>query len=453
VYAQGAFGRKQTGSDDEERKKQEAQKAEEAKKKEAERKEAERPAAQRKEAERQEAGRKEAEGQAAQRKEAERVEAQRKEAERQEAGRQEAEGQAAQQKEAERVEAQRKEAERIEAERRAAAARQEPESIARPSYPRGDASPSGATSAPVETPRRPGPDSGAAPARTPDAQPTYRRTTPPGDTSEFERVKERPPNRPKRHFHRPPDYPYAPDYVVIVEEPTVVYVPIVVPAPQPPRPPQPPTVVTVPEPDSPVIAPPPPEPLAPSDAGQPVPIPTTPAEAISQLRQAWMERKPTLLVPLLPDQDPIKVYRNGIYTHSLSPADFYSLTAQAMGELTTEVFRLRVAKEINGKVVAAGVHEYRGPDGTIKRNRITYTLESRAGRWVITKTGFTPVESEAGKAPAGQPFDRAQALGLALRLVPVSLMWIVPDSTASVAARLGLLPLLSAHLRAKGWSS
>lgn len=261
----------------------------------------------------------------------------------------------------------------------------------------------------------------AARNRVPDATPTYRREDSRRDNSEFERVGERAEKRRHRHTYRPEYYPYDPPYVVIVEELPVVIVS-----------PQPPAVVVEPVPldidtQAPVIPPVDPSESAGEVIEMAAPAPSTPDESLTLIRRAWIERKPELISPLLPENDPIRVLREGDFSRELSPAEFLSITSEAIQSLTTEVFWLKSAKKDGDRVTATGVHTYRAAEGPIRRSDISYTLELRGGRWVIAETGFTPAVADTGKTDAVPMLNEDEAMRLAMQAIPAAVMWILPE--------------------------
>lgn len=239
------------------------------------------------------------------------------------------------------------------------------------------------------------------------------------DTSKYTRPEERPKTKPNNHKHRNGYDPYVYDGYNYPSEhypydpsrsgsqpPIVIYVPVPVDTQ--------PSQTTSAQPTT-------------ADG---LPIPTTPEQALDQIRQAWMEKNPKLLLPLLQEDTPIKIYDSGELARDMSAQEFYSVTSDAIGKFTTEVFWLKSVKNINGKVYANGVHTYYGADGKIERSDINYTLVLRSGRWFIAETGFADPDEQLVPAKTGQNLAEQMLISFAQKVA----MSTTPDPTVSVLA-------------------
>jgi hypothetical protein len=87
----------------------------------------------------------------------------------------------------------------------------------------------------------------------------------------------------------------------------------------------------------------------------------------------------------------IAVFNREKYQYSLSSNDYLDMTRDAMRDMDTVRFDLvRVREKRSGACVASGVHEYRDGDGATKRVLVSFGLERRDGRWVITQVCTAP---------------------------------------------------------------
>lgn len=252
--------------------------------------------------------------------------------------------------------------------------------------------------------------------RTADSTPTRQKDK---NTSKYERPQER--KQPERHHRKHNDdyYPYDPGYYPDEQYPYDPRQPY----------PEPPVVIYVPVPQDPNTPTTPTDPV--SGDQLIVPMPSTPEQAFDQLSQAWLQKKPELLLALLPDNEKIKVYNDSKFSKEMDPKEFYSITEDAILEYETEVFWFRSFNTLNGKVRASGIHTFKGSDGKIRRSDISYTIEQRSGRWVITETGFsaTSEEQEIDKSLTQQKMEL-----ILTKFCPIMAAFTIPDSSPSTIA-------------------
>lgn len=66
----------------------------------------------------------------------------------------------------------------------------------------------------------------------------------------------------------------------------------------------------------------------------------TPKEAVDRICTAWLQKEPEWLIPLFPDsKGKIDIYRNGKYSYSLDPEEFYTITKEAIRDTDTVTFK------------------------------------------------------------------------------------------------------------------
>lgn len=460
AYAQGAFGKKQSGGDDQRRQDELRRQEEERKRQQDEARRQEEIRKQQEEARRKAELERARQEQEARQKEAERQEQIRRQRDeelrrqqeeslrQQELKRQQEEARKQEElrKRQEEEARQKAESERLQAERRAQ------EDIARPTHKRDESNTSGRVTPKVEDKTTSRTDIRRVDERITTQDDTGRiyrpENTRQDNGDKYIRVGERETkvNSPRRKY-RPPYYPYDPRYydpwysqpVVIIEQPDVIIVekPVVVeveppitPAEQVPvRPSDTQTALT----DEKIQ-------LGPDYAHQAgISIPSTPEEAIRQLSDAWLTRDADILIPLLIDEVQVKIYQNGKLSRSMESSEFYKLTAQAIEEMETEGFELQLVNIIDGKATAAGEHIYKNADGEICRTPVTYTLEHLNGCWVITETGYeSDVSDDTGKhLPSGS----IDGLQLVCKAAPVVACWFAPVPVAlPITASAGIWP-------------
>ena len=154
------------------------------------------------------------------------------------------------------------------------------------------------------------------------------------------------------------------------------------------------------------------------------PIPRDADEALILIRRCWMEKSPALMWWLLPRNGYVDIVSDGIVTRRMKANDFYTLTYDAVNRVNTEVFWFRSVVQNGNTVVASGMHTYRELDGVVRRCDMTYTLALRSGRWVIVETGFSTIMTGS---TVYRGLTSQETRLIFMNLSPMALFWGIPD--------------------------
>jgi len=107
-------------------------------------------------------------------------------------------------------------------------------------------------------------------------------------------------------------------------------------------------------------------------------------DALRDIEEGWLRRDLSLIGRHVAEDEAIRVFQDGQYSHSLSAPEFRALTQQALSDLRTIRLRFTYRQMLNGvEVRAAGLHVFVGPDGRHRQVVVAYTLGRANGRWLI----------------------------------------------------------------------
>lgn len=110
--------------------------------------------------------------------------------------------------------------------------------------------------------------------------------------------------------------------------------------------------------------------------------------ALSNIRRAWTNRYPDLLLRHVKTSTTIDVLIDGEYSYSLSSADYRDMTRDAIRTTRTIDFTFdSIRGRGDDRVIAYGRHRFYTLDSAIKTVYISYELERRGGEWVLTEVG------------------------------------------------------------------
>jgi len=124
------------------------------------------------------------------------------------------------------------------------------------------------------------------------------------------------------------------------------------------------------------------------------PEPGSLEEALVDIEATWWEEDPEFLMWHVDHTGDVDVYRDGKYSHTLTPRQIYKLTAEALDRTETTEFRFTSVRKHGFTAKAKARHEYIGPDGRERTAYVTYYLEKVRNRWVTDRIDIQ--ESEYG---------------------------------------------------------
>lgn len=117
--------------------------------------------------------------------------------------------------------------------------------------------------------------------------------------------------------------------------------------------------------------------------------------AIRDISTAWHTGNTDLLSQYIRPDARIAVYLRGIYQYSMDAGDYMDMTRDAFSTMTTVRFELNdVLLKAPGVYSVSGRHVYRNNDGSRRTVYVSFVLEKKAGRFVITQVGTAPDKIE-----------------------------------------------------------
>jgi len=109
---------------------------------------------------------------------------------------------------------------------------------------------------------------------------------------------------------------------------------------------------------------------------------------LSNIRKAWTNRDPDLLLKYVRKGATIDVLLDGEYSYSVSSADYWDMTRDAIRTTSTIDFTFdSIRSRGDNRVIAYGRHKFYTLDGVVKTVYISYELEKRGGEWTLTEVG------------------------------------------------------------------
>ncbi len=111
-------------------------------------------------------------------------------------------------------------------------------------------------------------------------------------------------------------------------------------------------------------------------------------ETLADIRDAWLQSDIRKLDTYLQDEGKVAIYLKGKYRYSVSTLDFYTMTRDAMSEVTTEGFEwVHIDKVGSSRVTAVARHTFRDRDGARHTVYASYMLGRKDGNWWIISAG------------------------------------------------------------------
>ncbi|MFB3880890.1 MAG: hypothetical protein ACE149_06485 [Armatimonadota bacterium] len=113
--------------------------------------------------------------------------------------------------------------------------------------------------------------------------------------------------------------------------------------------------------------------------------------AINDIRHAWIESDPSLLLSHLTNQVDVRIYFNGQYSYTSSTDDYYAMTVDTMS--TTRTAAMDFDNPIwisSNEVFYAGHQVFADPDGAQHDLYISYRLRKLGSDWYVVAFGSSP---------------------------------------------------------------
>jgi hypothetical protein len=109
---------------------------------------------------------------------------------------------------------------------------------------------------------------------------------------------------------------------------------------------------------------------------------------LSDIRVAWTEQSPELLLSHVWAGSNIDVLLDGSYSYTIGADDYRDMTGDAVTSMATISFRFdSVRRRADGRVHAFATHEYYDKNGDEQTVYVSYLLERRGGQWIIVEVG------------------------------------------------------------------
>ncbi len=132
-------------------------------------------------------------------------------------------------------------------------------------------------------------------------------------------------------------------------------------------------------------------------------------KALYNIRRAWLDGDIALMSLHISDKMPVRIYHKGRYAYRASPREFFEMTYDALDQLYTHDFSWLEYRHNSRSIFAEAKHVYESPNGKIRVNYISYTLEKEGRHWIITEVDNAPESGDAkcfiATAAYGTPMD------------------------------------------------
>jgi len=113
-------------------------------------------------------------------------------------------------------------------------------------------------------------------------------------------------------------------------------------------------------------------------------VPDSARNAMSDIRDAWLDNRPELIQDHLQQYGKIRIYFQGRYAYSINGEDYYQMVQDAFSTLETERFDLgRMRARSRDEIFISARHEFVDPDGGSRTVQLGYTLRRSNGTWYI----------------------------------------------------------------------
>ncbi len=111
-------------------------------------------------------------------------------------------------------------------------------------------------------------------------------------------------------------------------------------------------------------------------------------KALSDIRTAWTQSEPDLLLSHVSDSSRIDVLLDGKYSYTLEGSDYRDMTRDAITGTETVGFVFdSVKKRGDDRVIAYARHTIDKIDGDRKIVYVSYELVRKSGEWIISQVG------------------------------------------------------------------
>lgn len=108
----------------------------------------------------------------------------------------------------------------------------------------------------------------------------------------------------------------------------------------------------------------------------------------SNLSKVWATNKIAYVSRHIDSNAKIAVYLNGKYQYSIKGSEYVNLTKRALRKNSTTTFLLDAPQRLGAnQYLLTGRHAFRDAQGVERAVRVSYVLEDKQGRLVITQTG------------------------------------------------------------------
>jgi hypothetical protein len=113
--------------------------------------------------------------------------------------------------------------------------------------------------------------------------------------------------------------------------------------------------------------------------------------AVADIRRAWLDADIDRFAYYLRNDEKISIYFDNEYSYSLSDADYYSMTLDAMSTLNTVAMDFDDPVWINqNEIFFTGRHVFYDPDDEKQTVYVSYRLHRYDGHWYIIGVGSSP---------------------------------------------------------------
>lgn len=110
--------------------------------------------------------------------------------------------------------------------------------------------------------------------------------------------------------------------------------------------------------------------------------------ALDDIRNAFVQNRPDLLLRHVNPSTQIQVYLDNSYAYSLPGSDYQKMVQDALSHIKTISFTLSgVDRRSDGAYVVNGIHVFTDARGVQKTVNVSYTLQGSGSSWIIVAVG------------------------------------------------------------------